>query len=138
MERASRLGLSDPTIYTDVYPILMIAPIDTEATWAREPSRSHSRVAADQICLADLFERRGAIRILMALSDGPARFNHIQQGLRLNSNTLTVRLKELEAAGLVSRTRVSYIPLHVEYSLTCAGRNACRSTLRALVSRPMR
>lgn len=116
----------------------MNAVVDSDAVWGRESDCVRSRAEAGQFCLAELFERRGAIRILMALGEGPARFNHIQQALRLNSNTLTVRLKELETAGLVSRTRVSYIPLHVEYSLTCAGRNACRSTLRALVNRPAR
>jgi len=49
----------------------------------------------------------------------------------VSSSTLTIRLTELEQAGLIARTAYPEIPPRVEYSLTQAGL-ALREKLRAI------
>lgn len=50
------------------------------------------------------------------------RFNKLQEELKpISSRTLSIRLKELEALGLVRRERFNEIPPRVEYSLTLSG-----------------
>ena len=51
------------------------------------------------------------------------RFCELQEELGgVNPSTLSSRLKMLEDEGVVSRTQISSIPPHVEYSLTEMGR----------------
>lgn len=59
------------------------------------------------------------VRDLMA---GPRRFGELRDSLvGVSPKTLTDRLRELEAAGLVARTMYPEIPPRVEYRLTDAG-----------------
>ncbi len=52
------------------------------------------------------------------------RFNEILADLRfISSRSLTDRLKELEAAGLVAREAFSEVPPRVDYRLTLEGRS---------------
>lgn len=51
-------------------------------------------------------------------SDPPVRFNDLQESLGLSANTLSRRLDELEAAGLLVRRSYDEIPPRVEYEPT--------------------
>jgi DNA-binding HxlR family transcriptional regulator len=72
--------------------------------------------------------------IVRQLLDGPRRFTQISRALpRANPKMITARLRELEAAGLVSRETYAEVPPRVEYSLTARGR-ALRPVIEALRS----
>ncbi len=60
------------------------------------------------------------MRILCSLKvDGKLRYNDLKQKVRgITPAMLSASLKELEAAGLVTRTQYAEIPVRVEYSLT--------------------
>jgi len=58
----------------------------------------------------------------MAL-EGPLRFNALLRQLPgSNKQSVSVALKELEEAGLLSKTIVQEKPLHIEYTLSERGR----------------
>jgi DNA-binding HxlR family transcriptional regulator len=60
--------------------------------------------------------------ILYSLSEGPMRFNTLQRNNPgLSQQMLSRDLKELESAGVVSRTVNPTVPPQVEYALTDAG-----------------
>jgi DNA-binding HxlR family transcriptional regulator len=62
--------------------------------------------------------------ILFFLLNGPARFNEILAGIpNLSDRLLTERLRELEAAGMVTREVQPGPPVRVIYELTDAGRS---------------
>jgi len=73
----------------------------------------------------DLLSRRHAMTIIWLLqqSPGPVRFNAIKRAVDVNPVTLTQRLGELEAAGIVHRQTFNETPPRVEYSLTGKGRD---------------
>jgi DNA-binding HxlR family transcriptional regulator len=61
--------------------------------------------------------------VIATLEEGPLRFSEIGDRLRaIGDRMLSLRLKELESIGLVSRKVISGPPLRVEYELTEAGR----------------
>jgi len=61
--------------------------------------------------------------IVHDLLDGPRRFTEIERSLGgANPKMVTARLRELETAGLVSRTIYAEVPPRVEYALTDRGR----------------
>jgi DNA-binding HxlR family transcriptional regulator len=51
-------------------------------------------------------------------ADAPLRFSDIEDALGISPNTLSERLKELTAAGLLTRTAYNEIPPRVEYEAT--------------------
>jgi DNA-binding HxlR family transcriptional regulator len=53
-----------------------------------------------------------------ALHEGPWRFSELEERLGISPNTLSERLKELTAAGLLSRRAYDEIPPRVEYVAT--------------------
>ncbi len=63
--------------------------------------------------------------------EGPRRFQDLQDVLALSPNTLSARLKKLEAAGIISRHQYSANPPRWEYRLTKAG-EALSPVMRAL------
>ena len=72
---------------------------------------------------AGLIERRWAVSILYASSEGAVRFNEFRQALgTVPPRTLAQRLVELEEAGIVDRVVVDARPPRVEYRLTDEGR----------------
>ena len=79
------------------------------------------------ICLvSDLVQvigRKYSLRLLMLIGNQAAlRFNEIRSEMNeLSSSTLTIRLTELEHAGLIERREFAEIPPRVEYSLTPTG-----------------
>jgi DNA-binding HxlR family transcriptional regulator len=73
-----------------------------------------------------------SLLILQDLIGGPRRYTEIERALGgANPKMVVARLRELEAAGLVSRTTYAEVPPRVEYALTEHGR-ALRPSIEAL------
>jgi DNA-binding HxlR family transcriptional regulator len=71
----------------------------------------------------DLLSKKHALTILWFLQhQGIARFNDIRRQLAVNPVSLSQRLGELEAAGIVSRKSYPETPPRVEYALTPKGK----------------
>jgi DNA-binding HxlR family transcriptional regulator len=93
----------------------------------REPIPEEVRRAAD------LLERRWTLSILFASFEGAERFNEYRAALGpVPPTTLTVRLTELVAAGLLERRVLDMRPPGVEYRLTPRGQRI-EPVLRELV-----
>jgi DNA-binding HxlR family transcriptional regulator len=74
--------------------------------------------------LFDLLGRKYAMEVVcIVATHGTARFGDVESHLPdASTSTLSTRLDELEAAGLVTRERYAEIPPRVEYELTAEGR----------------
>jgi|SRR5688500_7617646 len=71
----------------------------------------------------DLLSKRHAMTIIWLLQqESPRRFNDIKRTLSINPVTLTQRLEDLVAAGIVSRKTFNETPPRVEYALTARGK----------------
>lgn len=71
---------------------------------------------------ATLLERRWTLATIYACASGAARFNEFRQSLPgVSPTTLSERLEQLEAAGIVERHLVPGRPPHTEYVLTRHG-----------------
>jgi DNA-binding HxlR family transcriptional regulator len=71
---------------------------------------------------AGVLERRWTMATIYACSSGAARFNEFRQSLPgVSPTTLSERLEQLEAAGIVERRLVPGRPPHTEYTLTPRG-----------------
>jgi Predicted transcriptional regulators len=85
----------------------------------------------DRVRLSAVLEfvgRRWIGAILLGLGHGATRFGEIQrQAPGLSARMLTVRLRELEAAGLVERAVEPAMPVTVRYRLTQQGEDLLRS-----------
>jgi len=76
--------------------------------------------------------QKWTLLIVEDLLAGPRRFTEIERSLGdANPKMITARLRDLEGAGLVSRTTYAEVPPRVEYALTARGREL-RSTIEAL------
>ncbi len=84
-----------------------------------DPSE-RERVEATVADLLDLLGRAHAMEILsaFAFAEGPLRFSDLESELAIAPNTLSARLSELTAAGLLDRTAYDEIPPRVEYTPT--------------------
>lgn len=79
----------------------------------------------------ELLGQRGVYTILRSLHSGSLRFGALQQATALPPRTLSLRLKELEELGLISRTEYHEVPPRVDYALTSQGQ-ALQPALEAL------
>lgn len=72
--------------------------------------------------MLEIVGQRWAPSILLALARGAERFTELTATVAgLSARMLTVRLKQLETAGLVARTVVPTTPVTVRYRLTPQG-----------------
>jgi DNA-binding HxlR family transcriptional regulator len=72
---------------------------------------------------------RWRIVLVYYLLEGPKRFSDLRRAMpRISQRMLTLDLRALEEAGLVSRTVYPEVPVRVEYALTAEGKR-----LRTLV-----
>jgi DNA-binding HxlR family transcriptional regulator len=86
--------------------------------------------------VAELLERRWTLGTIYACSSGAARFNEFRQSLPgISPTTLSDRLEQLEAAGIVERRLVSGRPPHAEYRLTATGKRLA-SAVSGLLRQP--
>ena len=71
----------------------------------------------------DLVAKRWTPLVVQVLLEGPQRYSELRDKLDVVSErVLIVRLKELEAAGVVERTVIPGTPVRVEYALTDKGK----------------
>jgi DNA-binding HxlR family transcriptional regulator len=77
---------------------------------------------------AGLLERRWTMATIYACSSGATRFNEFRQSLPgVSPTTLSERLEQLEAAGIVERHLVAGRPPHTEYALTRRGKQLAQA-----------
>jgi DNA-binding HxlR family transcriptional regulator len=89
---------------------------------ARRPNRCQP-VPVEVRQTADLLERRWQLSIIYAALSGALRFNEFAQAVGgISPRMLAERLRDLEAAGLISRRVLPTSPPTVEYRLTERGR----------------
>src|ERR1700704_1046570 len=88
-------------------------------------ARSYRQAACPVARTLDVIGERGAILILRDLFlKGPRRFQDFQESLAgVAPNTLSARLKELEAKGVIERRIYSEHPPRLEYQLTDKGKS---------------
>jgi len=81
--------------------------------------------------LVQILGRKHALRLLIMISERKVmRFSDLKGEMDdMSSSTLTIRLAELEGAGLIHRKIFSGTPPRVEYSLTKEGEEMCKSVL---------
>lgn len=62
--------------------------------------------------------------LLDNIIEGKKRFGELQRALEgISSKTLSIRLQELEEAGIISKKSFAEVPLHVEYTMTEKGKS---------------
>lgn len=69
-----------------------------------------------------LLGKRWTGLVLYVLLSGPRRFSEIEAVIPISNRLLSERLKELEAAGLITREVFPEVPVRVEYTLTPKGK----------------
>jgi DNA-binding HxlR family transcriptional regulator len=96
-------------------------------TIANPPPELRASASAEDCAVAKALAVVGAkwtLIILHHLMDGPRRFGDLQRLVPAASpKMLTVRLRELEQLGLLTRTVHAEIPPRVDYQLTTQGRS---------------
>ncbi len=88
-----------------------------------QASRAVDRRLDARTCAAlEILECRWALRLLTALTAGPARFSELEHAVPgVSRRMMSERLRELETAGLVSRTVDAGPPITSTYALTTDG-----------------
>ncbi|MGI0131007.1 MAG: winged helix-turn-helix transcriptional regulator [Thermoplasmata archaeon] len=72
----------------------------------------------------ELLGQRHVLMILYFLYErSPRRFNELGESVRVNTATLSDRLKHLEALGIVDRNVIRALPRRVEYGITPMGKD---------------
>ncbi len=62
--------------------------------------------------------------LLHNLFEGRKRFGELERSLTgISPKTLSLRLRELEKAGIINKKVFAEVPLHVEYTLTARGKS---------------
>jgi DNA-binding HxlR family transcriptional regulator len=93
------------------------------ATTSTATSATHGSSCTQFQRAIEFIGRRWNGAILFVLLDGPCRFNELLSRVpNLSDRLLTERLRELEAAGMVTRDVQPGPPIRVVYALTDAGR----------------
>lgn len=93
---------------------------DVSCARAAMPDAEVERIDETVSHLLTLLGKAHTMAVLreFADSDTPLRFSEIEDSLGISPNTLSERLKELTAAGLLTRTAYNEIPPRVEYEAT--------------------
>src|SRR6476646_11366543 len=72
---------------------------------------------------ADILSGKWTILLIRDLADGRSRFCELERSLEgISPRTLSLRLRALEAEGIVERRTYPEVPPRVEYRLTTKGR----------------
>jgi DNA-binding HxlR family transcriptional regulator len=91
------------------------------------PKSEPTNLGAPRVCsIADALEvvgERWSLLVLRELSFGVHRFKDIQVNTGAPRETLALRLRKLEEAGIIERRRYCDRPPRDEYMLTAAGRD---------------
>lgn len=87
------------------------------------PHRDQPEACPGAACF-ELLGRKWTAYLVWALIERPRRFGELRNLTPgLTDRMLTVRLRSLEAAGIVTRHQYAEIPVRVEYALTDRGRD---------------
>jgi DNA-binding HxlR family transcriptional regulator len=104
----------------------------------QEPQQAAAAVATG-VCpyfheAVELLGKRWTGAIVHSLLGGPMRFSEISHAIpQISDRLLSIRLRELEACGIVARDVYEEAPVRVEYELTPKGR-ALEPAVRAIRS----
>ncbi|WP_096390212.1 winged helix-turn-helix transcriptional regulator [Halopenitus persicus] len=90
----------------------------SESEMAAEPKYDGAVDGREFFSLLGKAHTMAILRKIVLGDDQPARFGEIKKSLSLSPNTLSRRLDELVAAGLLQRTQYDEIPPRVEYETT--------------------
>ena len=85
--------------------------------------------------LRKMITKRGTLEILIPLccNTTPVRYQAFRKSMKgFSSKTLSIRLKELEKGGILSRRSYNEIPPRVEYTLTDKGQELTESMISLL------
>lgn len=99
---------------------------------------TRSAMVRDDVCYVeralDVLGGKWTILLVHELMDGPKRFGELRRAIAdASAKMLTMRLRELETAGLLERKSFPEVPPHVEYHLTPKGQ-ALRAAIEELRS----
>jgi DNA-binding HxlR family transcriptional regulator len=101
----------------------------TNMNWLRDPSKCTLQPGRASF---ELLGRKWTALIVWALGRGPRRFSELMDDFHgVSDRMFARRLKELEAADIVTRTQHPEIPPRVEYTLTRKG-GALRPVIEAM------
>ena len=113
--------MTEPTRPPDV-PDLSAGLSRAEAVALRESfdPDEQERIGETVAELLDLLGKTHTMAVLsaFAFAEGPLRFSGLETELDIAPNTLSTRLQELTAAGLLNRTAYNEVPPRVEYTPT--------------------
>jgi len=103
-------------------PILSL-PRENSCGCADTKSGANNECMCPATGLVQIIGRKYALRLLTVIGERQTiRFNDLKSVMDdMSSSTLTIRLAELERAGLISRQTYSETPPRVEYTLTTEG-----------------
>ena len=94
--------------------------MEAEPTEFKCPTRGRACVAA----AAQIMSAKWTAQLIYALANGVCRFSELQREVGgVNPRTLSARLDELAAAGIIAKQAIMNQSAHVEYSLTEKGRD---------------
>ncbi|OXS53146.1 transcriptional regulator [Cohnella sp. CIP 111063] len=84
----------------------------------------YSKMCPKYELAAELLGKKWTGLIIRVLLGGPKRFKDIKEQIpEMSDKMLTDRMKELEAAGILTRTVYPEMPVRIEYELTEKGRH---------------
>ena len=84
----------------------------------------YSKMCPKYESAAELLGKKWTGLIIRVLLGGPKRFKDIKEQIPdMSDKMLTDRMKELEAAGVLTRTVYPEMPVRIEYELTDKGRD---------------
>src|SRR6059036_1448250 len=73
-------------------------------------------------CCAEIISGKWTLLIIRDLADGSCRFCELERSLEgISPRTLSLRLRALEAEGIIARHTYPEVPPRVEYCLTAKG-----------------
>jgi DNA-binding HxlR family transcriptional regulator len=99
-----------------------------EKTTQRQPLLIDDDECRRLMAVMEIVGKRWSSGILLALGMGAERYTEIERRVQgLSGRMLTVRLRELEDAGLVERTVEATMPVSVRYHLSARGMELLRS-----------
>ncbi|MFC4304838.1 winged helix-turn-helix transcriptional regulator [Cohnella boryungensis] len=83
----------------------------------------YSKMCPKYESAAELLGKKWTGLIIRVLLGGPKRFKDMKEQIpEMSDKMLTDRMKELEAAGILTRTVYPEMPVRIEYELTEKGR----------------
>jgi DNA-binding HxlR family transcriptional regulator len=98
--------------------------LESGAVSARAEQSALTEVCPHFHAAIEMIGKRWSGAIIWALSDGPLRFAELKRAVPgLSDRLLSRRLRELETAGMISRTVEDDLPVKVTYELTEKGRS---------------